>query len=121
MSDADPRRNLTLNGMFDARCVTCLKPVYCLWVDREAPPPGCVEGQDAMPWLCGHVQNAIVMRVIREDHLGKQPNESDRQIEAMLGPERTAAMLAKARATSGHARAGEEPAGEVGRQQDGGG
>lgn len=57
----------TLNGKFDARCVSCGCVAYRLWVD-DMPPPGCPEGHDDDITKCPNVYTKLVAVVIWQDH-----------------------------------------------------
>ena len=91
----------TLNGKFDARCKSCLKAVYRLWVTDEPPPAGCSEGHDDDISKCGSVYNSMVSVVIRQDHL-KQPLVPEQEFLLQQLGSKADAMLA-------HIRAGGEP------------
>jgi len=76
----------TLNGKFDARCCTCLRAVYCLWVDDKAPPPGCSDGHDDEPWKCSAVYMALVAIVFITDHGDGTLHPTHEYLLKLLGP-----------------------------------
>ena len=97
MAELTAQQPTTLNGKFDARCVSCGCAPYVLWISDEPPPPGCAEGHDADISRCGWVYNRLVSLVIRQDCLKQPLAPQHEDILRRLGP-KAEPILARIRA-----------------------